>query len=366
MSSEVSIIVRARDMATRVLNGIGKNVNAFAKSAKRVLSFPGLAVAGFGIAGIARSMKELAKQARETGDYTIISKDNVRNVEGAAKFLGMMRDAASRIVASGIGALIGSEKLKELADVQQQLEESRLNRTSATESGLARVTSAHGAKAGLDYLDKLIAGETEVSRIKELQELRAKQVKEVEDQRVKTQKELVDRVKEEARARKELAAAQKQADESYVSSEQKISDLNYERLSNADKIAQKQAELSDAKAREGALQDPITRFGKEQLNNAVAKRMEIENELKALVDTGREQKRRALSEAVSRASSAIQSEGMAFFAGGRSRGISSANSAAMGARIRSLTGDDPTKFQRDTAFTLQQIYRLLGGGNSGR
>lgn len=72
------------------------------------------------------------------------------------------------------------------------------------------------------------------------------------------------------------------------------------------------------------------------------------------------QRQKIIARALDVAEARTQGAGMAIFAGGRR--ITAAQSAAMGARVAALRGDDPQKQQRETNIILRDIWRFLGGG----
>lgn len=312
MASEVSIIVRARDMATRVLRNIGAETQKLSKG----LGFGGLAgglarggaAFGLGYAAIRSiraavdSFKEMAEYARSTGDYTLISAQSIRNAESLSRMFQDIRDNAAITAGRVMGWFGGSGE-------GQTTWRDEAARVAERDKRIA------AARAGIDAVDS--QSRMDVDKLAELRRLESVAVSALAKANPNDWAEVAELelqvIKAAAEINREIAVREKASAEA----------------------SEKATALARAKAEEAA-----------------------EDEKK--------QKQRAFSEAISRASAGIQGEGMALFAGGRSRRISASQSAAMGERIRTMTGDDPMKAQRETAFTLQQIYRLLGGGNSGR
>ena len=362
MAGDVSIRVRAVDMTRAVfgrvnagLRSIGGGATSVIQSFRRFGSLLGGLTGGIAIRSIAMHMREMADAARETGNYDIISKRQVDNISGAAKFLSMMKDAAASLVASGLDSVFGGGGgLGELGRVTDDLAAAKRLESSTIGSNIRKMEDANGSAAAAKYITELIKIQTDQSIINDLIERRAELTRKAATE----EKQLAEG---KTRAAKELAVQQKRADDDYAESEKTLADANYSRLSTTDKIAQKGWELADAKQAEAAASDPLTRWGKQQLNLATAKRMAIEDEIKALQEGEKKAKQSAFSARVNLLSSSIQSEGRAFFDASNSRRISSRASAAMGERINRLTGDDQTKYQMQTASILAQIYRMLGG-----
>ena len=362
MAGDVSIRVRAVDMTRAVfgritagLRSMSAGLSGVIQSGSKVGSLLGGLTGGIAIRSIALHMREIADAARETGNYDIISKRQVDNISGAAKFMSMMKDAAASLVASGIDALFGGGgSMGELGRVADGLSNAKRFESSTIGSEISKVEDAKGIAAASAYITQLLKTQTDQAIINDLIEKRVQLTRKAADEERRSSND-------KKREAKELAELQKKADSEYVDSEKALSDANYARLSTADKIAQKGWELADAKQAEAAASDPLTRWGKQQLNLATAKRMAIEDEIKALQEGEKKAKQSAFSARVNLLSSSIQSEGRAFFDASNSRRISSRASAAMGERINRLTGDDQTKYQMQTASILAQIYRMLGG-----
>jgi len=140
MASTLDIIIRARDRASGVLKGIGAQLSgvgralgggAFGGMLGRGLVFGALAV---GARMAARAVRELADEARQSGNFDFITEKDVRTVEHAATALGTVKNAIVGVIAAkaagflraiGIGgdggpSEVENEKMREEIEKQKQ------------------------------------------------------------------------------------------------------------------------------------------------------------------------------------------------------------------------------------------------------
>lgn len=181
MAGDVSIRVRAVDMTRAVfgrvragLSSLSAGATSVVQSFKRIGSLTGAFGGALALRSVVGHMRELADLARETGNYDIISRQQVNNLSGAAKYLRMMKDAAASLLASGLAKLFGGGgKLGELGSVESQLAEAAAAEAESINRNVSRVADEKGNAAAIEYINLLLKTQTNQKIINDLIDRRA-------------------------------------------------------------------------------------------------------------------------------------------------------------------------------------------------
>lgn len=293
MSSEVSIVVRARDMATRVLRNIGSETQKLSKG----LGFGGLAGglakggAAFGlgyaairaIRGTVESFREIARLARETGDYTLISDKSIKNAERVGGIFQDMKDNAAITAGRVLGWFGGGgDNETNWRDEAARVAE-RDSRIAAAHAGsadidaqsrmdadkvgelLRRQTAAQGALAGANPNDRARVAELEYDLKKATYELNKEIARQESDSIADQAKALSIAGKrlEVEKTRLDTATAWQRAVAAYEEDEQYRSDLHRRHILGVRGDVESQgqsarAKLDAAMAEEGDAGDRIS------------------------------------------------------------------------------------------------------------
>lgn len=238
MAGDVSIRVRAVDMTRAVfgrvragLSSLSAGAASVVQSFKRIGSLTGAFGGALALRSVVGHMRELADLARETGNYDIISRQQVNNLSGAAKYLRMMKDAAASLLASGLAKLFGGGgKLGELGSVESQLAEAAAAEAESINRNVSRVADEKGNAAAIEYINLLLKTQTNQKIINDLIDRRADLARKVSAEEKKSAE---DRLKAEQEIAKEKQRQYEADQERQAEYEQKNFD---ERKKSADKI----------------------------------------------------------------------------------------------------------------------------------
>lgn len=104
MANTLEYAIKIRDLTKQGLNSAKSGIESFGKQ----LGSSTLARMGKGIllAGIIAQLRELARTARETGDYSLISKEQVQNIEAAGDAVNRLSQSIALIATGKLGQTI--------------------------------------------------------------------------------------------------------------------------------------------------------------------------------------------------------------------------------------------------------------------
>lgn len=238
MAGDVSIRIRAVDMTRAVfgrvragLSSLSAGASSVVQSFKRIGSLTGAFGGALALRSVVGHMRELADLARETGNYDIISRQQVDNLSGAAKYLRMMKDASASLLASGLAKLFGGGgRLGELGSVESQLAEATAAESESINRNVSRVADEKGNAEAVKYINLLLKTQTNQKIINDLIDRRAELARKASAEEKKSAE---DRLRAEQEIAKEKQRQYEADQERQAEYEQKNFD---ERKSAADKI----------------------------------------------------------------------------------------------------------------------------------